>query len=413
MCAWPGDDAGLLAAVVAHYRAALESSGSESAVRGWLERRRIAVPEVLGRLGVGFSDRSLGLGLPARVRGRGDDVRGRLQGLGVLRASGHEHFRGCVTFPVLDADGAVVQLYGRTVVDDARLGAGPHRWLRSPRRGVWNRAGLVGGCGDVVVCGGIVDAVSLVCAGFERVAACDGPGGFDDELESVLVEADVGRVVVAFDADEAGDVGVREVAARLGGLGVSVARAELPCGLGVNDVAARSTQPADALAGLVRGAVWVESTPPPPGRRSASMPPSMSQPLSQSLSVSLAPVTAAESSAERGAVDVQTVVGDAAGAVGGEFRWGFGDRRWRVRGLGRVSSFEVLKVNVLVGRGDRFHVDSFDLYQARARAGFVAAAAAELQVTATVVAADLGRVLLGCEAEAERVIRERQTRRCR
>ena len=39
----------------------------------------------------------------------------------------------------------------------------------------------------------------------------------------------------------------------------------------------------------------------------------------------------------------------------------------------RVRSFDTLRVNVLVADDevDRFHVDTLDLYSARARAGFV------------------------------------------
>lgn len=48
----------------------------------------------------------------------------------------------------------------------------------------------------------------------------------------------------------------------------------------------------------------------------------------------------------------------------------FGDRRWRARGLGRNLAYDVLKVNLLASRGESFHVDSFDLYHARARASF-------------------------------------------
>ena len=44
------------------------------------------------------------------------------------------------------------------------------------------------------------------------------------------------------------------------------------------------------------------------------------------------------------------------------------------------------------------HVDTFDLYQSRARAGFIKQAALELGVAEDVIKADLGRVLLKCEA---------------
>jgi DNA primase len=73
-------------------------------------------------------------------------------------------------------------------------------------------------------------------------------------------------------------------------------------------------------------------------------------------------------------------------------------RRWRVRGLSKNLAYEVLKVNVLAGCGDAFHVDTFDLYAARARAQFIAQAAGELGASEDVLKADLGRVLLKLEA---------------
>ena len=69
------------------------------------------------------------------------------------------------------------------------------------------------------------------------------------------------------------------------------------------------------------------------------------------------------------------------------------DRRYRVRGLERNLSFDVLRVNLLASRGEGFHVDTLDLYSARQRGGFVKHAARELGVPERAIAADLGRVL--------------------
>jgi DNA primase len=80
------------------------------------------------------------------------------------------------------------------------------------------------------------------------------------------------------------------------------------------------------------------------------------------------------------------------------FGQGVKARRWRVRGLSKNLAYEVLKVNVLAGCGDAFHVDTFDLYAARARAQFVTQAAAELSVSEEILKADLGRVLFKLEA---------------
>jgi DNA primase len=389
---WPSDDAGLLAAVVARYRDSLTGSGE---AQRWLARRRIDGAAALDRFEVGFSDRTLGKAMPVKSRWRDDDVRGRLQRLGVLRDSGHEQFRGAVVFPVTDAAGAVVQFYGRTLLDNDRAGTGVHRWLPGTRRGVWNLAGIADG---VVVCEGIVDGLSWWCHGFENVTATAGPDGLDDELVGVLRERDVRSVVLSFDNDPAGDSGAREVAVRLAKVGISVSRVLLPVGCDVNDVVVRAKQPADVLGRLLRHAEWILDTPAP--RRESSRA-TAAGPLPSS-SPSLAPVEAAAPVEPPAADEVLPLV------VDGELRVVFADRRWRVRGLSRVSSFDLLKVNLLVGTGERFHVDSLDLYSARARQVFVVQAAAELGVEEVVVKNDLARVLLVCEAEAERVVKDAQ-----
>ena len=378
---WPSTDSAVLDIVVDHYRNALVGSTAF----GWLERRGIADAAAIGKFGVGFSDRTLGKVLPAK-QSDPDGVRPRLQRLGVLRESGHEQFRGCVTFPIVNAAGDVVEVYGRTVGKDTRLDAGRDRWLTDPPAGVWNREGLDD---EVIVCEGIVDALSFWCSGHRSVTAAAGPDGRLDELATTLLERNVDRVLVAFDNDQAGDIGASALAEHLGTLGITCLRVEFPTGSDANDVMVRSAQPESALGSLVRQAVWMDASPAPRPARQPSTP-SLTDPV-----VDAAPV-----------VDVEPTD---AQSVDGELRLTFDDRRWRVRGLGRASSFEVLKVNVLAARRDRFHVDNFDLYSAKARANFVAAAAAEIGADAEVVKSDLGRVLLACETEAARAVTDNQT----
>lgn len=99
----------------------------------------------------------------------------------------------------------------------------------------------------------------------------------------------------------------------------------------------------------------------------------------------------------------------------------FGPRRYRVRGLEKNLSYEVLKVNLLASapaievagvdaspagdaRPQAVHVDTLDLYQARARAAFVKAAAVELGIPEEIIKGDVGRLLLVLEAEQEKLI---------
>jgi DNA primase len=89
--------------------------------------------------------------------------------------------------------------------------------------------------------------------------------------------------------------------------------------------------------------------------------------------------------------------------------YGEGDqaRRWRVRGLPKNLAVGVLKVNVMVSADDgRFHVDTLDLYAARARAVFIQQAVSELGRSEGVLKTDLGRVLLKLEALQDEAIRE-------
>ena len=93
-----------------------------------------------------------------------------------------------------------------------------------------------------------------------------------------------------------------------------------------------------------------------------------------------------------------------------EIIFSFGDRRWRVRGLARNTSYETLRINLLVSRevngADCFHVDTLDLYGARHRAGYVAQAASELGLSKDSVKGDLARILLKLEALQEAQIEE-------
>ena len=91
-----------------------------------------------------------------------------------------------------------------------------------------------------------------------------------------------------------------------------------------------------------------------------------------------------------------------------------GARRYRVRGLDRAAGGgDALKVNLMAACGEdgaslgAFHVDTLDLYSARARAGFVEAAAAELDAPAAMLKAELGRVLLEIEGVLEARAAER------
>jgi DNA primase len=63
---------------------------------------------------------------------------------------------------------------------------------------------------------------------------------------------------------------------------------------------------------------------------------------------------------------------------GEEIAMAFGDRRYRLRGLAKNMSHELLKSICWHARAYAFHVDTLDLYAARQRAMFIKQAADEM-----------------------------------
>jgi hypothetical protein len=61
-----------------------------------------------------FCDRTMGQNIPKCRSPEGAAIRGSLQRCGLVRASGHELFRGCIVFPTLE-DGQIISATGYRV----------------------------------------------------------------------------------------------------------------------------------------------------------------------------------------------------------------------------------------------------------------------------------------------------------
>ena len=452
------EDRELLARVVGFYADTLAESPEALA---YLARRRIDNGEAVEVFRLGYANRTLGYRLPHSTSVAGAELRGRLQALGVIRQSGHEHFRGSLVVPVINA-GEVTEVYGRKLLDNLRAGTPRHLYLPGPHKGVWN-VDAFAVSDELIVCESLIDALSLWCWGFRHVTAAYGVEGFTADHWTAIDQHRTRRVLITFDADEAGDKSARRLARQLIDRGVEVFRVNLPSGQDVNDVVRNAKQPTDELGRLLRKAVWMGSGV-APARRTPALtveePVVAEEPVVDAAVVDAAgeeapagesleelqalaawlftpeggfvepPVIEARLSShpddhEAGSFAADAVSpGEPVDAVmvspgsapeappvtidDRELVVVFGERRWRVRGLHKVSSFDLLRVNVLVGVGDRFHVDTLDLYSARARQAFTLTAAAELGLDEGVVKRDLGRVLLACETHAEAVIAQAQ-----
>jgi len=325
--------------------------------------------------------------------------------------------------------GNVVQLYGRKLNDNLRKGTAYHLYLPGPHRGVFNRQNLAGHT-EIILCESLIDALTFIAAGFENVTASYGVNGFTDEILAALKDAGAERILIAYDADEAGNRAAERVAEKLTAEGLDCFRLAFPKGMDANEYAVKVQPPLKSLGLVIRKAEWLgkgeapdrvvtaPATPADPESEPADTPSSLAadpestpepepEPTPK-LEPEPDPTSAAEALAELPAAavpeppsaDIEAEVTDR------DVVLTFGDRRYRIRGLDKNTSFDVLKVNLLVSRGEALHVDTFDLYSAKHRQAFARLAAAELELEDTVIQRELGKVLLKCEELQEHQIED-------
>lgn len=419
------EDAALLERVMGYYTRSLRANPDALA---YLAKRGLAHPELIDAFGLGFADRTLGYRLPEKNRKAGAEIRSQLQRLGVLRDSGHEHMRGSLVVPIRDASGAVVDLYGRKIRDNLRKGTPDHLYLPGPHRGVLNLPAFAAS-EEMILAEAPLDALTFWCAGYRNVTSAWGAGGLTDEIVAALVEHGVRRVLIAYDRDAAGDKGASAAAETLAAKGIAVYRVNFPKGMDANIYALSVTPATKSLGALLRAAEWmagaedrprvmIESMPVESDRHTDPAPPAKPDPLLAAKGETSPPASSPEDGEPPPATDADSIPEPTqAGPIppappsppamqvsGQEVTVQLGDRLWRARGLARNPSPESMKINLMVRRGDTFHVDGLDLLSAKARGAFVAEAANELDLPVDAVKRDIGQVLLALEGVQEELL---------
>src|SRR5574341_1506076 len=245
------DDVALLRAVIGYYHQTLLTSPEAIT---YLDKRGLNHRAAIEHFRLGYANRTLAYQLPEGKPGR--LLRERLQGLGIFRASGHEHLNGSLVVPVFDVAGRVVGCYGRKLRDDLREGTPLHLYLPGPHRGVWNAAGLEG-AKEVILCEALLDALTFWCAGYRHVTASYGVNGFTTEHLELFQRLRIERVLIAYDRDDAGERAAEQLAGKLTDAGLRCYRVLFPRGLDANAYAL-ANPPAEKSLGLVlRHAVFV------------------------------------------------------------------------------------------------------------------------------------------------------------
>ena len=417
-------DAKLLAQVIDYYHETLKQSPEALA---YLEKRGIANAEAIDRFKLGFANRTLGYRLPMKNRKEGAALRGQLQRIGILRSTGHEHFNGSLVIPVIDDAGNVTEVYGRKITDRLRKGTPLHLYLPGPHAGVWNAAALQASP-EIILCESLIDALTFWCAGFRNVTASYGVEGFTaDHLEAFRVNS-TRRVLVAYDRDEAGEKAAEKLAKTLIKDGLDAYRIHFPKGMDANAYACQVSPATKSLGIVIRSALWLGKGKAKPITTEAitsdeltSEPVTSDDPITPLVAelesvlddTEDEPIEEPEPELPAAVVPATPQPTVEAEVSDTDIVINLGDRRYRIRGLEKNLSFDVMKINLLVSGHSlgepAVHVDTLDLYQSRPRAAFIRQAAVELGVEDTVIKADVGKLLLKCESLQEQRIRGLQS----
>lgn len=430
--AYDADDQKLLNQVMDYYHSILKTSPE---VLEYLKSRGIHNTELIETFRLGYANRTLGLRLPEKTRKAGADIRGRLEKLGIYRKSGHEHLSGSLVVPVLDESGNVLGAYGRKILDNLRKGTPLHLYLPGPHRGIWNVRALkiTGTSKEIILCEALIDAMTFWCAGYRNVTAAYGVEGFTDEMLKTFKTHGVARVLIAFDHDEAGERGAVKVAAQLMEAGIECWRIRFPQGVDANAYALNVQPATQSLGQLIRKAEWlgkgktpvrniqepevvivsqdnIQTSPQEQAEQKPAKLPllqetAQEEDMPEEHTISAAPLLPASPVPPAPRCDLAADVNET------EIVLSFPSRRWRVRGLPKNLAIGVLKVNLMVsesmgGENAAFHVDTLDLYNARARSVFTQQAAQELRAQEEEIKGELGRVLLKLEQVQDETIQK-------
>ncbi|MCC5954184.1 MAG: DNA primase [Acidimicrobiia bacterium] len=163
-------------------------------------------------------------------------------GLGRLNNWGGQTdaFRGRIMFPIFDAGGKPVGFGGR-----AMPGEDPRKYINSPDGVLYHKSRVLYGLhwakGDIVaadeaiVCEGYTDVIGFAAVGMNRAVATCGTALTEDHVRTLRSFAR--RVVLAFDADAAGQHAAERIYAWERQFELDVAVARLPAGSDPGDLA--------------------------------------------------------------------------------------------------------------------------------------------------------------------------------
>jgi len=398
-----------LEAIVDYY---YEAAKQDDAVTAFLNRKGLNHAELVDHFKLGVANRQLGLLLPDKQLKAGKLIRSKLQDLGVLRTSGHEHLNGSLVVPILDIDGRLIDLFGQKLNLSLRKGTPLELNLNPDVMGIWNLS-AINSHDELIVCANIIDAMTFWRHGYLNVVGLYLRSQLTLAEINLFKEQGVKRLLIAPELSTCSD--------ELQQQGFDCYCIKLPIGISVNQYANSVPNSIEALGGLIRHSDWVETSVSDdldiilddnnlddseddfedylPFIDDAEGDALSDEPLTKEVSLEkpLPSLRVPDS-----LLDIPVLI------EGQDVFIELGDRSYRIRGLFNNTAMDKMKINLLVRLGDKFHVDQFDLYISRQRATYIHQASLEISVHEETIKQDLGKLLLKLEAVLDDRVREQQ-----
>ena len=389
-----------------------EKNFSESPeARAYLEGRGITDAALFSRFRIGTSTGKLSDMLPTEWLIRQD-----LNSVGVLLdpmapndTPKRERFENCVVFPVFDEEGQLTTIYGRSIGN----GKGRHLYLPGRSTGLWN-APAIKTHSEIILTESVIDALSVMVAGFANVIAVQGTNGVKDADIETLKRHGVTSVILLLDGDDAGGKAVGRLRPKFEAAGLEVRVKALPAEHDPNSYL--QAHGAEALSRFLASDAWhvtpessgVGGTPnemnpmPRPVPDTDGMPVPHSQqcgPGDGGRAAEVSGQVPGSSSTKNEEPSTKHARRSLDEGGNGDFAVSYGLRTYQILGLEKGP--RKLRATVRVQHAGKLHVDTLDFYSSRSRRMLAQDLCRIIDESPETIEADISRLLQACEKAPE------------
>lgn len=306
--------------------------------REYLRKRGITDGLIIETFKIGYSNGTLFKTIPER-----GEIVESLKETGILTSNNHELFKDCVIFPIFDKNGNTVHIYGRKIVEEPVK----HLYLPGGHRGVFNQH-ILKSYDEIILTESIIDSLSLYQAGIKNTIPCYGINGLTESHIQAFKENNTRSVIILFDGDETGWKASKEIKKNLSPYSFSCKIAALADGEDPNSYLLK--HPLEELEIFLYGKTIEPSAP---------------------------PVTKGLTAQDGFILDICK-------------------RKYTIRGIEGTGNR--LKVNIKCDHLKKFHIDTVDLYQSKARKIFIKDATLLFKEDPEIIEADIDKIITSTES---------------